>query len=99
MGWLAGWLAGKPGLVKMRLDLTKKRWICDNFMKDTVTFLEGCLAESLGGVRPGWLAGRPGGGWLAGCLAGNLKKIDRPMGAQKCEHYVREYIKSEFRKK
>ena len=37
-----------------RLDLSKKYWICDNFMKEIVTFLEGCLGEDLGGVRPGW---------------------------------------------
>ena len=36
-----------------KLDLSKKWWICDNFMKEIFTFLEGCLGEDLGGVRPG----------------------------------------------
>ena len=81
MGWLAGWLVGwqaGAGQNAARLDLTKKRWICDNFMKETVTFLEGCLGESLGGVRPGWLASRPAGRRLAGRLSGWKFKENRP---------------------
>ena len=57
-GWLAGWLVGwqaGAGQNAARLDLTKKRWICDNFMKETVTFLEGCLGESgRSPARPDW---------------------------------------------
>ena len=38
-------------------------------MKEIVTFSEGVLGESLGAVRPGWLAGWPAAGWLADWLA------------------------------
>ena len=41
-------------------------------MKEIVTFSEGALGESLGAVRPGWLAGWLAGGWLAGWPAGWL---------------------------
>ena len=40
------WLAGQKGAW---LDLSEKLWICDDFMKEIVTFLDGSLA--------GWLAG------------------------------------------
>ena len=53
------------------LDLSKKLWIRDKFMKEIVTFLEGSQGERLGGFQPACLAGRLAvAGWLKLKLAG-----------------------------
>ena len=72
--WLAGWLIwedlerSKPG----QAGSDQKVMICDDFMKEIVSILEGRLAGWLTGwlTAAGSLAAWLAGGWLAGWLAG-----------------------------
>ena len=66
-GWLVGWEWSVDGQNGAKLDLTKKWWICDNFMKEIVLFLEGFLEEVWAVF---WLAAAA---WLAGWQAADAQ--------------------------
>ena len=57
----------------------QKVMICDDFMKEIVSILEGRLAGWLAGRLAGWLPGWLAG-WLAGCgwlcMAGELRMVE-----------------------